>query len=55
MEVILSVAFGLETNFQMKEDENITKEAMDWFSARRSRLFIGLLILCIILKQPQSA
>ena len=42
MEVILSVAFGLQTDFQTKGDSTITKKAMEWFRARRANLFIGL-------------
>ena len=45
MEVILSVAFGLQTNFQINGDEVLTKEAMDWFVVRRSSLFIGMLLI----------
>jgi len=45
MEVILSVAFGLQTNFQVEGDETITKEAMKFFTARRSRMIIELLPL----------
>ena len=47
MEVILSVAFGLETNFQVEGDETITKEAMKFFPARRSRMIIGKLVILV--------
>ena len=41
MEVILSVAFGLETDFQIKGDENLKREADDWFRLRRGNLILG--------------
>ena len=47
MEVILSVAFGLQTNFQVEGDETITKEAMKFFTARRSRMIIGKLLILV--------
>lgn len=53
MEVILSVAFGQQTDFQVKEDETITKEAKDWFRAKPVRLFIGLLIRVLMHYPPK--
>ena len=47
MEVILSVAFGLQTDFQIKGDETITKEAMKFFTSKRIRLIIGRLAILV--------
>ena len=48
MEVILSVAFGLETNFQTKGDDTITKRLKDTTPFVRKNAVVGkpLFIYC---------
>ena len=55
MEVILSIAFGLQTDFQTKGDKTITSEAMDWFHIRTPNLFIGLSLRLIFLSTRISS
>ncbi|XP_065054595.1 cytochrome P450 3A24-like [Rhopilema esculentum] len=42
MEVILSVAFGLKTDYQLNEDKQISEEASHFFSPRPAVLIIDL-------------
>ena len=42
MEVILSVAFGLQTDFQTMGDKTVKQEAMYFFCERRYIVFIGM-------------
>ena len=41
MEVILSVAFGLKTDYQLNKDKRISEEAAKFFTPRTSVLIIG--------------
>lgn len=45
MEVIMSVAFGLQTNFQVKGDKTITDVAKTWFHSRPDVFFIGMFVV----------
>ena len=44
MEIILSVAFGLQSDFQVKGDKKVTEEAAKWFHINLANAIIGQLV-----------